>query len=251
MFPREPLTLGEVRELWAFVHGDIMVGGIRQLLRAYLGLCPRHTWGYAVVEVELWIDGAGSRGGHQPFDVCVLYTDLLEEVVGRLRARRSGTRGSLAVRLARQGRCRVCEVLDPHAEGGGRVSFAGSNSAALTAEANELRFTRQWLLETRAVWEPRQCPACVDLPTGAKGAADDRVWCLGHLTGPGAPTLVSATGLADYLAGLSMRLDALGRSMRQHAPAPTLEQNASWIEAMGWFAGWELPSWLVTHEPDS
>lgn len=250
VFPREPLTPAEVRELWAFVHGDIMVGGIRQLLRASLGLCPRHTWGYAVVEVELWIYGAGSRGGHQPFDVCVLYTDLLEQVVARLRARKPGSRTSLAARLARQGRCRVCEALGPQPDDV-LVSFAGSNSVDLAAEANALRFTRQWLLQTRPVWEPRRCPACVDGSSGASGWTGDGVWCLSHLTGPGAPAGVSAAGLADYLAGLSVRLDGLGRSMRQDAPAPTLQENASWIEAMGWFGGWELPCWLTSSESDA
>lgn len=250
VFPREPLTPAEVRELWAFLHGDIMVGGIRQLLRASLGLCPRHAWGYAVVEVELWIDGAGSRGGHQPFDVCVLYTDLLEQVVSRLRARRSGGRGSLVARLARQGPCRVCAALGPDLDGG-PVTFAGSNSAELTAEANALRFTRQWLIETRPVWERRRCPACVDQPDPTSDAGDPRVWCLRHLTRPGAPAQVSATGLADYLAGLSVRLDALGRSMRQGAPAPSPAENASWVEALGWFAGWEFPCWLTSPEPGS
>ncbi len=35
-----PLTAAEVGELWEFVHGDIMVGGIRSELRSSLGLCP-------------------------------------------------------------------------------------------------------------------------------------------------------------------------------------------------------------------
>lgn len=79
------LTPAEVVELWAFVHGDIMEGPIRQLLRAGVGLCPRHTWGYAAAEIELWQTGAGVRGGHQPFDVSVLYEDLLGQVAARLR----------------------------------------------------------------------------------------------------------------------------------------------------------------------
>lgn len=217
-----------------------MVGGIRQLLRASLGLCPRHTWGYAVVEVELWVYGTGSRGGHQPFDVCVLYTDLVEQVVGRLRARRVGVRGSLAARLARTGRCRVCEALDRAPAG--VVSFAGSNSDELAAEANRLRFTQGWLQQTRAVWQPRQCPGCVDR---LDGNGPEAVWCLAHLTGPRPPEEVSAAGLADYVEGLGARLDALGRSMRQGVAAPTVEQDASWIETMGWFGGWELPAWLT------
>lgn len=131
------------------------------------------------------------------------------------------------------------------------MTFAGSNSAALTAEANALRFTRQWLFETRPVWERRRCPACVDQPDPTSGAAGEGVWCLGHLTGPGAPAQVSVAGLADYLAGVGVRLDALGRSMRQGAPAPSPAENASWVEALGWFAGWEFPCWLTSPEPGS
>lgn len=112
----------------------------------------------------------------------------MEQVVGRFRARRVGARGSFASRLARTGRCRVCEALDRAPAG---VTFAGSNSDELAAEANRLRFTREWPQQTRAVWQPH------------------------------------------YLEGLGARLDALGRSMRQGAAAPTVEQEASWIETMG------------------
>ncbi|QCB98989.1 hypothetical protein E5206_11600 [Arthrobacter sp. PAMC25564] len=41
-----------------------MDGSMRRLLRASLGLCPRHTWAHAVVEIELWKAGAGARGAH-------------------------------------------------------------------------------------------------------------------------------------------------------------------------------------------
>jgi hypothetical protein len=37
------LTVEEVRQLWSFVHGDIMEPGVRVQLRESLGLCPRHT----------------------------------------------------------------------------------------------------------------------------------------------------------------------------------------------------------------
>lgn len=104
----------------------------------------------------------------------------MEQVVGRFRARRVGARGSFASRLARTGRCRVCEALDRAPAG---VTFAGSNSDELAAEANRLRFTREWPQQTRAVWQPH------------------------------------------YLEGLGARLDALGRSMRQGAAAPTVEQE--------------------------
>ena len=45
LVPIGPLELSveEVRQLWSFIHGDIMGGSMRRLLRASLGLCPRHT----------------------------------------------------------------------------------------------------------------------------------------------------------------------------------------------------------------
>ena len=249
VFPVAPLSPAEVRELWAFIHGDIMVGGIRQQLRASLGLCPRHTWGYAVVEVELWIHGAGARGGHQPFDVCVLYADLLDHVAGRLRAQGHVFHHTLAATLQRHGPCRICDALGPDAEKSApRVGYAGSNSFALAAEANELRYTTAWFAQTQDLWVTRACPECVrrdaatTLADGEPHAEPDTaVLCLEHVRAPGAETEVSVPALSAYLAALGERVDGLGMSMRQGALSPTPAQNASWIEALGWFAGWDLP----------
>jgi hypothetical protein len=113
------LSVEEVRQLWSFIHGDIMDGSARRLLGVSLGLCPRHAWAYAVVEVELWQAGAGARGGHQPFDVTVLYDDLLDHVAegwsGRARCctgirRRCFCRWARAgsVRIWRPRTCRAC-----------------------------------------------------------------------------------------------------------------------------------------------
>lgn len=59
---------------------------MHRLLRASFGLCPRHTWAYAVVEVELWRAGAGARGRHLPFDVTVLYEDPMPRLGSTRRA---------------------------------------------------------------------------------------------------------------------------------------------------------------------
>ena len=245
-FRSAPLTPAEVRELWAFIHGDIMIGGIRQQLRASLGPCPRHTWGYALVEIELWIHGAGSRGGHQPFDVCVLYADLLEHVAGRLQSRGHVFAAPLAKTLARHGPCRVCNSLttDAH-DATAQVGFAGSNAVTLAAEANELRYTVEWFQQTRDVWTHRVCPMCA-LRLGGTGSADvggpeDGVLCLEHVCEAGGDVTTSIPALAEYLTELAVRVDALGNSMRQGATAPTPEENASWVEALGWFAGWVPP----------
>ncbi|MDA8439103.1 MAG: hypothetical protein M0Z51_09625 [Propionibacterium sp.] len=245
-FRSAPLTPAEVRELWAFIHGDIMIGGIRQQLRASFGPCPRHTWGYALVEIELWIHGAGSRGGHQPFDVCVLYADLLEHVAGRLQSRGHVFPAPLAKTLARHGPCRVCNSLttDAH-DATAQVGFAGSNAVTLAAEANELRYTIEWFQQTRDIWTHRVCPTCA-LRLGRPGSPnhggpEDGVLCLEHVREPGGEVPTSLPALAEYLTELGARVDALGNSMRQGATAPTREENASWVEALGWFAGWVPP----------
>lgn len=244
-----PLTPAEVGELWDFVHGDIMIGGIRELMRASLGLCPRHTWGYGVVEVELWIYGTGPRGGHQPFDVCVLYTDLLAHVVKLLRRHHSG-RTPLTKTLRRRGTCRICDQLGTAMEGKpARPSFAGADAESLATEARLLAYTKDWLGETEQIWLPRTCPDCravaraadqVEEPVGGAG-----IRCLTHLTQL-AEADESVTKLIDYLDDLMGRLDVLGNSMRQGAELPTTEQNAAWIEALGWFAGWDLPLQLLS-----
>lgn len=243
-----PLTPSEVGELWEFVHGDIMVGGIRELLRASLGLCPRHTWGYGVVEVELWIYGTGPRGGHQPFDVCVLYTNLLVHVVDLLRRRRSD-RVPLTRTLRRRGTCWICDQVGAVAEGRPvRRSFAGADATSLAIEASELVFTKEWLQETREVWLPRSCPDCraatLDAGDRENLPAESGIRCLTHLT-QFAADAQPVTRLTDYLDDLSRRLHVLGESMRQGAEPPTVEQDASWIETLGWFAGWDLPLQLL------
>ncbi len=86
------LSTEEIRLLWSFIHGDIMDSQTRGRLRDYWGLCDRHTWGYAVTEIELWESGAGTRGGHQPFDVSILYADLLDTMIQRLHRTEQRTR---------------------------------------------------------------------------------------------------------------------------------------------------------------
>jgi hypothetical protein len=230
------LTVEEVGALWAFLHGDIMVGGIRQLIREHWGLCSRHAWGHAVVEIELWESGAGARGGHQPFDVGVLYSDLL----GAMRHALSNHARAPERALKRRGECYVCAQLRQTGDAAViSVGYAGFRSEPLTEEANRFSYTRVWLTETIALWAPRRCPAC---PGGHNGTGQ---LCRAHLLECGfGPSGDAETVVA--LTDINQRLHRLVDSMTEQGAASTPEDDASWIEALGWFHGWSFPNALST-----
>lgn len=236
------LTEPEVEELWHFVHGDIMQGGIRAHLRRSMGLCPRHTWAYAQVEIELWQQGAGSRGGHQPFDVCVLYDDLLGEAVRRLTTVHLPWHRSPAWALRAMGPCWVCSSLqhdDLHAVPGGR-GFAGSNTAALTAEANLGRHTLAWLDRTHGQWAGRVCPLCAQqleyaIPTAGHGPG---IACRPHLELVDSFDASARDSLVDELLRLQQGVQRLAGSITARGPSSTRQADASWVETLAWFTGW-------------
>ena len=58
----------EARELWSFLDGSIMNVDTRHHLWKAWGLCPRHNWSYATMEIE-------QRGG-LPFSTTILFEDL-------------------------------------------------------------------------------------------------------------------------------------------------------------------------------
>ncbi|MFQ6155944.1 hypothetical protein ACLMMA_05600 [Micrococcus luteus] len=252
LLPAGPLllTTEETRLLWAFVHGDIMDAAVRAWLRASLGFCPRHTWAYAVVEIELWEAGVGGRGGHQPFDVCVLYEDLCRTLSARLgRPRGWGRRAEAALAPAR--RCYLCTQLAGPRREGFALGYANSNSAALAAEANLLRHTRRWCAATVEEWLPSACPAC--LGRRSPGADDGGArLCRLHLaeavrtrTADDAGAAARVAEAADRLASLARRLAALARSMTAAGAPADAGTEASWIEALGFFGGWQFPAYLA------
>jgi hypothetical protein len=230
-----PADPAEVRETWSFLHGGIMDSGIRQQLRRALGFCPRHTWLYAVVEIELWEGGAGSSPGHQPFDVCVLYLDLLGVVLDRLRSRwwHPGAAPSRALQ-ARAG-CRVCEAI-AHKDQRAGWGFGGSDPSALSREVNALAHTRRWLEDTAAIWHAAICEHCAG--PGARRARGS-LTCRRHLIES------DSADRMDVMARLAeqrVRLDGLLRSMHAGASSEATDsQRASWIETLGFFAGWPSP----------
>jgi hypothetical protein len=246
LVPVGPLELSveEVRQLWSFIHGDIMDGSMRRLLRASLGLCPRHTWAYAVVEVELWQAGAGSRGGHQPFDVTILYEDLLDHVADEL-----GRKTSLLHRhpddvLLPVGPCRICQdMASPHLPGL-RMGYANSNTEALTFEANTLVHTTTWCLETVGLWRDRVCPACD--PGTPEGTGDPALLCRFHLAGWRPLPEQLRHAVASRLREVRARMRHLTESMTDYGAPVGAAENTSWIEAIGFFAGWGLPLYLAT-----
>lgn len=253
LVPAAPLQLSveEVRQLWSFIHGDIMDGSMRKLLRASLGLCPRHSWAYAVVEVELWQAGAGLRAGHQPFDVSILYEDLLEHVADGLARKASLLNRDPDRVLLPVGPCRICADMASPDLPGLRMGYANSNTEALTAEANGLVHTKAWCRETFKVWRARACPDCrLGRSRSSGGGGDPVLLCRFHLAARRPLAAPLRHAVASRLLGIRERLRRLTDSMTDHGAPASLEDNASWVEALGFFAGWGLPLFLVAEVPE-
>ncbi|WP_143588005.1 hypothetical protein [Tersicoccus phoenicis] len=242
--PDHDLSVDEVRVLWSFIHGDIMNSQFRARLRAHHGPCERHAWAYAVTEIELWEQGAGRRGGHQPFDVAVLYTDLLEEMSTRLRRQRRRRRDRI---LRRDGTCLICDDVRGRQPTRFVVTHAGFDPAKLAAEANRMRYTIAWLRETAPCWSPLVCPDCTDQPT-TTGAA---IRCRPHL-------VLHHADLTDHVLHSELdaldlwtaRLRALLGSMTAGGRPSTPEEDAAWVAAVAWFNGWRFPLTVVPPIPN-
>lgn len=238
--PGYELEQDEVEELWSFVHGDIMMGGLRQQLRSHLGLCDRHAWGHAVVEIELWEFGPGKSGGHQPFDVAVLHEDLLGRVSQSLATYRPSRRHPPEDVLGRHGTCRICaEIAGDTAN---VIGYAAQDAAPLVLEANRMTHTHAWVTSSTHLWLPRVCPAC--LPPGSSPEAPDAgasSLCRWHLLGRHDLDAATSQTYASHLTQLRDRLTRHLTSMTDSGSASTPEDRVAWIEALGWFAGWSLP----------
>ncbi|MBT2596408.1 hypothetical protein [Arthrobacter sp. ISL-72] len=246
LVPIGPLELSaeEARQLWSFIHGDIMDGSMRRLLRASLGLCPRHAWAYAVVEVELWQAGAGARGGHQPFDVTILYEDLLEHVADGLDRKSSLVHRHPDEVLLPIGPCRICQDMAAPDLPGLRMGYANSNTEALTLEANAMVHTTTWCLETVGLWRDRVCPDCH--PGTPEGAGDPVLLCCFHLAARRPLPEQLRHAVAARLREIRARMRHLTESMTDYGAPVGAMENTSWIEAIGFFAGWGLPLYLAT-----
>lgn len=109
-----------------------------------------------------------------------------------------------------------------------------------------MEHTRDWVVSTAQVWQPRACPACQGTPAGPHMAtAEVAVVCRRHLIDVDRIDMPKAQGCASHLAALAARLKRHLRSMTDSGSGSTLEEQTAWIETLGWFAGWELPLTLA------
>lgn len=96
------LGIAEVKQLYEFLDGGIMVPDVRHHLWRSWGFCARHAWGYATVELEL--------GLRDPFSLGILYVDLIERAVRLLQSRRKPA--VILRRLQSHDSCFTCDYLE-------------------------------------------------------------------------------------------------------------------------------------------
>jgi hypothetical protein len=210
------LTPAEVRYFWSFHDGSIMCVDIRERLYKSWGFCPRHTWAMAVTEPEYRTTLHGTA---------ILYEDLTGHAVRALRLP-SLTHGAQAKRLRARAGCSCCEFLGVASRAGAKTD---SKTAGILKRVNRRQRFDGLLVASRPVWWARTCPICL---------GGDGPLCRQHILSGVSPP----PGLADELERIRLGLRALADSMRwQGAPADD-GARASWVEALGWFAGWQFPA---------
>lgn len=202
------LTLTEVKELYCFLDGSIQNPHVRHQLWKSWGHCPRHAWAFAVANCELRL---------RPFQTAILYEDLAGRAA-RLLSRPLLPRTAAERLLRPHGACFTCDYC--------ALATSDPGYESIAYRVNRRRVIGEWVGELRPVWEPRSCPLCL----GGEGLV-----CRPHLLGGVAWDLHrTARGLHD----LQGRLRMLVRSMTWKGPTATIEDRASVVEALGWFAGW-------------
>ena len=204
----------EARELWSFLDGSIMNVDTRHHLWKAWGLCPRHNWSYATMEIE-------QRGG-LPFSTTILFEDLTGRAA-RLLQRTALLPWALVVgRLDAKASCYSCD----HAA---RAQRAWAEDRRRAARANAR--CRSWPLlnKSKEQWSRRTCPACL----GGSGPI-----CRLHLLAGFAPE--DREVLAQQVGDLARRLRRFTNSMTWDGPAATPDEESSWVEALSWFGGWGL-----------
>ncbi|MHB1892608.1 MAG: hypothetical protein ACYCTZ_03805 [Candidatus Dormibacteria bacterium] len=205
---RFELSRAELKQLNSFLDGAIMDSGVRHHLWKGWGLCGRHAWAYSVVEVEAF--------GGRPFSTTILYEDLLGRAVRSLHRSHHLPWTVALHRLRSSASCFTCDYL--------RIA------AATTPGDPVGKFPRvgRLLLGSQPSWEPAACPRC------AQGRGPI---CRPHLLAGGSPG--ERAQLEAYLAALDGRLQVFLRSMTWRGPVADDLEKVAWIEALGWFHGWE------------
>ena len=193
-----------------------MNADVRHHLWSSWGLCPRHSWAHALVEIEAW--------GGWTFSTSILYEDLLGRALRSIRRYRFLPR-DLGVRaLSPKGACHTCDyVLAAKLEW-------RDHSSRIIDRVNRFERSRELLCASRSQWQEHCCPSCGD----GKGPV-----CRPHLLARSAS--MQWTELATILAPIHIRLGRYIDSMTWNGPKASDLERVSWIEALGWFAGWELP----------
>lgn len=217
----QDLSLPELRHLQELLSGGIHIPAVRRQLWDGWGLCARHTWWYAVVEIEMRA---------RPLSTTLLAEELLCRAAAQLRlplvrpSRR--VRGLRAVTACLT--CSNTEVVDSDRWGG----LASPSTAELrTAQRINARVRTDPLLAAgRPEWVRRACPCCI----GGAGPL-----CRRHLLATGDRR--APRQLPCQLAEIEQRLGLLVGSMAWQRRPVDSTVRVSWVEALGWLAGWEFP----------
>jgi hypothetical protein len=216
-------SLTEIRQMHSFLDGSIMNPLVRHHLWRSWGFCPRHTWAFGSCDIEI--------RSTKPFSVGILYEDITGRAAQMLASRRPT--GWLLRQLRSQDTCFSCDYLEI-----ARGTSFESYVVSLHNRANRRERTLRQLAESRPVWETRTCPVCF----GGDGPP-----CRPHLlAGAAHPD----RAVADYLRDLTRRVETMTKSFTWRGPVATPEEQASWVEALAWFGGWEYPFRALAEAPD-
>jgi hypothetical protein len=222
MMPRPVFDVGpldftetEITHLLSFADGAIMAPDIREHLQKGWGLCPRHAWGYAVAEIEV------RRG--RPFSTAILYEDLAGRAA-RLLGQRHKPWGRLRSPLRTRSICFTCDYVSM--VDGRRGPREHAPTDPMMGRVNERSRTRAMFEELGDLALERACPSCL-----GGGGLICRLHLLEHDGPPDA--------LVDELGALAARLRALVNSMNAKRSEIGSLEAVSWIEALGWFGGWD------------
>lgn len=173
---------------------------------------PTAHLGIRAAEIELLQTGAGIRGGHQPFDVSVLDEDLLDQVAAQLDRPAGLFHHDLRHGLTPKRKCSHLQRAQlRRLKPGLRAHRLRRLHRRRPRRGNQpAGHTTAWCRETFPRWHDKVCPRCV---AAFEGAAD----------------------------GQAARLRRLASSMTKDGLPATPNDDASWVEALGWFAGWQVP----------
>ncbi len=210
-------TAAELKQLWWFLDGAIMNPDTRHHVRRSWGLCARHAWGYTVAEIEM-------RGG-KPFSTALLYEDLASRAASCARQRLRGW-SRVRSQLESEGTRYACEYVARLP--GGELELERKQWEEAAARVNRRKRTRPLVHGLREQWNARSCPFYLE---------GNGLVCRPHLVSGAQPP----DDLSPELVKLARRLRAFADSLTTRATAVGRLEQASWIEALGWFAGWDYP----------